>query len=97
CTRDGRPYSVSGWNSAWRRLVKRSGIEDLHFHDVRAKALTDAQREAGRDYAQALAGHKSGDMTEAYVRARTTQKVRPLSRIVEETPFCRNEESGKPR
>jgi integrase len=97
CTRDGQPYSVSGWHSAWRRLAKRSGIEDMHFHDVRAKALTDAQREAGRDYAQALAGHKSGDMTEAYVRARTTQKVRPLGRIVEGMPFCRNEESGKPR
>lgn len=96
CARDGQPYSVSGWNSAWRRLVARTGLEDLHFHDIRAKALTDANREAGRDYAQALAGHASGEMTEAYVRARDTQTVRPLGRIVDVTLFRRKEDGEKP-
>ncbi|RMD79710.1 MAG: hypothetical protein D6809_02965 [Gammaproteobacteria bacterium] len=77
-TRDGTPYTVGGWNSAWRRLVARSGVEDVHFHDLRAKALTDAAREGGRDYAQALAGHADVSMTEAYIRAREWRKVTPL-------------------
>ncbi len=61
----------------------RAGVEDAHFHDIRAKSLTDANRAAGRDYAQALAGHADGSMTEVYVRARDTQTVKPLDGVVE--------------
>ena len=43
CTRTGQTYSVNGFNSIWRRLVQRSGLEDVHFHDIRAKSLTDAK------------------------------------------------------
>ncbi|MBU2795490.1 tyrosine-type recombinase/integrase [Acidithiobacillus sp. VAN18-2] len=93
CTRDGQPHSVSGWNSSWRRIVARSGVEDAHFHDIRAKALTDAKRAAGRDYAQSLAGHASGDMTEAYIRARETERITPLGKIVEERADCRKRSS----
>jgi integrase len=95
CTRDGRPYSVSGWNSSWRRILTRSGVEDAHFHDIRAKALTDAKRSAGRDYAQSLAGHASGDMTETYIRARETERITPLGKIVEEMVDCRKRPSDK--
>ena len=52
----------------WRRLKVRAELMDIHFHDLRAKAITDAKRRHGRDFAQALAGHASGDMTDAYVR-----------------------------
>jgi integrase len=94
CTRDGQPYSVSGWNSAWRRIVTKAGVEDVHFHDIRAKALTDAKRLAGRDYAQALAGHASGDMTEAYIRAREAERITPLAMIVEKQEDCRKRNQG---
>ena len=77
-TRNGTPYTPSGWDSAWRRLVSRSGIVDLHFHDIRAKSLTDAAKAGGRDYAQALAGHADVSMTEAYIRAREWAEVEPL-------------------
>jgi integrase len=43
-------------------------LADIHFHDLRAKAVTDAKRLHGRDFAQAFAGHASGDMKDAYVR-----------------------------
>lgn len=81
-TRDGKPYSESGWESSWRRIRERAGVENVHFHDLRAKALTDAKRAAGRDYAQALAAHASGDMTEAYIRARDSIVVRPLQSVL---------------
>ncbi len=80
CTRTGQPYSVSGFDSIWRRLVQRSGLKDVHFHDIRAKALTDAKRDGGLDYAQALAGHESRNTTEGYVKARDVERVRPLNR-----------------
>lgn len=68
CTKRGAPHSVSGFNSMWRRLKTRAGLPDLHFHDLRAKSVTDAKNRYGRDFAQALAGHASGEMTERYVR-----------------------------
>ena len=67
-TRNGTPYTASGFNSIWRRQKIKAGLADIHFHDLRAKAVTDAKRLHGRDFAQALAGHASGDMTDAYVR-----------------------------
>lgn len=78
CTRSGRRYTIDGFNSTWARLVARSGVPDCHFHDIRAKALTDAHRLRGRDYAQLLAGHASGEMTERYIKARLTHAVEPL-------------------
>ena len=33
-TRDGTPHSVSGFHSAWRRLKKKCGMGDVHFHDI---------------------------------------------------------------
>ena len=83
CTQEGQPYSENGSLWAWKRLCVRAGVEDAHFHDIRAKSLTDANRAAGRDYAQALAGHADGSMTEVYVRARDTQTVKPLGGVVE--------------
>ena len=75
-TRNGTPYSTSGFNSNWRRLKQRAGLSDLHFHDIRAKSVTDAKRKYGRDFAQALAGHESGEMTDGYVR--DNPNVEPL-------------------
>lgn len=45
CNRNGQPYTEGGFNSNWKRLVTRSGVEDVHFHDSRARTLTDAKRE----------------------------------------------------
>jgi len=78
--RDGQPWTPDLHGDVWRRLRARAGLTgtDLHWHDLRARALTDAARAGGRDYAQALAGHASGDQTEAYIRARETVPVRPV-------------------
>ncbi|WP_291523181.1 tyrosine-type recombinase/integrase [Acidithiobacillus sp.] len=83
CVEALQPYSENGSLWAWKRLCVRASVEDAHFHDIRAKSLTDANRTAGRDYAQALAGHADGSMTEVYVRARDTQTVKPLGGVVE--------------
>ncbi|HHH44918.1 MAG TPA: integrase, partial [Gammaproteobacteria bacterium] len=65
-------------NSAWRRLKQKCELDELHFHDIRAKSLTDAKRKMGSDYAQSLGNHASVETTEGYVKAREVNTVKPL-------------------
>jgi len=76
----GQPLSVAGLDKAWTKIKRRAGLADadIHFHDLRAKSLTDAKEKGGIDYAKLLAGHASVVMTERYVKVRTVQKVQPL-------------------
>lgn len=76
-TRDGQRYSISGFDSIWKRTLKRAGVEDLTFHDFRRWAITEAERQSGLDYAQALGAHRSRQATERYVVKREIV-VRPL-------------------
>ena len=75
--RKGQPYTTGGFDSIWQGLKKRSGLT-FTVHDLRARALTDAKHQDGRDYAQALAGHRDGSTTERYIRNREVERVRPL-------------------
>lgn len=75
-TRTGTPYTYDGVSSMFKRACKTAGIPDFHFHDIRAKALTDASR-AGQD-AQKLAGHATEAMTAHYVKLRDIEAVDPL-------------------
>lgn len=79
-TRNGQPYTTSGFDSIWQRKLRRSGLIDFRFHDLRARALTDAKAQGGRDYAQALADHESGETTERYIRGREVRRVKPLEK-----------------
>jgi integrase len=76
----GKPLCVASLDKAWAKIKERAGLADadIHFHDLRAKALTDAKEKGGIDYAQLLAGHASVVMTERYVKVRSVQKVQPL-------------------
>lgn len=75
--RNGR-YTMSGFESTWQKAKRRAGFGHVRWHDLRARALTDAKRAGGRDYAQALAAHADGSTTERYIRERGEQRVRPL-------------------
>lgn len=79
CTRQGEPYSDSGFKAMWNRVQVKwaeQGGNRFTFHDIRAKALTDAKN-LGMD-AQTLAGHSSAAMTEHYIKQREFKKVKPL-------------------
>jgi integrase len=76
CTRTGEPYSYDGIASMFKRAATKAGVKDFHFHDIRAKSLTDAKRD-GRD-AQALAGHATETMTAHYVKRREVERVAPM-------------------
>lgn len=72
-TRRGTPPSYQSIKQKWDAARTAAGITDARIHDLRAKALTDAKRE-GKD-PQALGGHTSAKMTDAYIRIRETPSV----------------------
>lgn len=76
----GRAYTTSGWESNWQRAKRKAGFPHIRWHDLRARALTDAARQQGRDYAQALAAHADGSTTEIYLRDRGEVAIEPLRR-----------------
>ena len=63
----------------FRRAVAKAGVTDFHFHDIRAKALTDAKRQGMN--AQTLAGHESEEMTAHYIKHREVETVAPVSNV----------------
>ena len=77
----GNKLSYKTFNDHWHKLLKRVGLleADIHFHDLRGKAATDAG-DMGID-AQKLLGHKHRAMTERYMKAREIDKVTPLKKI----------------
>lgn len=66
--RGGRQYSYFGVSAMFRRACQSAGVADFHLHDIRAKALTDLDRQGGD--AQTLGGHGNRATTEGYIKAR---------------------------
>ena len=72
------PITETGFNSAWRRLREKTGILDIHFHDLRGLAATHAKRKGGLEYAKDLLGHESIEMTEKYIKSKEIEVVKPV-------------------
>jgi len=73
-TKDGRPIKVPALRSAFESAVKRTGIEDFRFKDIRHCAKT-RWSEAGIpwDYAMEMSGHASVSMHKRYINPRDEQ------------------------
>lgn len=61
------------FSTAWWRACDRAGIKGLHFHDLKAKALTDTAKKHGKKAAQTKGGHSSEKQTDEYLRAMLAQ------------------------
>lgn len=66
--RGGKQYTYFGVSAMFRRACQSAGVADFHLHDIRAKALTDLDRQGGD--AQTLGGHGNRSTTEGYIKAR---------------------------
>jgi integrase len=60
---DGRPWTESGLQSAWRVATLRAGVTGLTFHDLRGTAVVRLAR-AGCNVVEiySITGHKPGDV-----------------------------------
>ena len=74
-TQVGSAYTYWGASSAWKRAVKRSGVEGVHFHDLRAKALTDVDAARGMGAARTMGAHTTETQTANYVRHKKAKKT----------------------
>ncbi|MDT4846387.1 Tyrosine recombinase XerC [compost metagenome] len=68
CSRAGKPVRYETVKEAFWKLREKTGITDVTIHDIRAKSLTDADKE-GKN-AQTLGGHSDPKMTARYLRGR---------------------------
>jgi len=61
-------YTPNGLKSAWRIMMQRLGIEDLHFHDTRHEAASRLSELGRLDIMEiaAITGHKSLAMLKRY-------------------------------
>ena len=80
CDRQGKPYLYGTFNTHWLDAVRTAKIEGVHFHDIRAKAATDAKA-LGMDY-QALLGHASRAMSDRYIRQREIERVETIKTAI---------------
>lgn len=74
-TQDSQPYTYSGASTAWKRAVKRAEVANVHFHDLRAKALTDKESRDGMGAARTMGAHSTEQQTADYVRQKQARKT----------------------
>lgn len=74
-SQEAQRYDYEAFKSAWARAVARSGVKDIHFHDLRAKALTDKEASSGMQAARRMGAHSTEGQAAGYVRHRKAQKT----------------------
>lgn len=76
-TKWGKRYTPDGFRALWQRTQRawmKTGGEGFHFHDIRAKSISDNKN---LDEAYLLAGHMDVKMTRR-VYDRAMRRVKPL-------------------
>ncbi|HCL4132296.1 TPA: tyrosine-type recombinase/integrase [Pseudomonas aeruginosa] len=73
-------YTSNGLKSAWRIMMQRLGIEDLHFHDTRHEAASRLSELGRLDIMEiaAITGHKSLAMLKRYTHLKAAKLVKKL-------------------
>ncbi|APW38498.1 integrase [Rhodoferax koreense] len=74
-TKNAQPYRYSGASSAWSRAVERAGYVNCHFHDIRAKSLTDKEKRDGMQAARLMGGHSTEQQTADYIASMATTQI----------------------
>lgn len=73
-------YTSDGFKSAWRAMIKRLGIQDLHFHDLRHEAVSRLFELGTLDMMEVatISGHKSMQMLKRYTHLKASNLVAKL-------------------
>jgi integrase len=78
---EGRRLTPNAFRQHWHRYKKDLPVSDFHFHDIRARSLTDADSEEGMN-PQHLAGHDDPRTTKGYIKTRKIIQVVPHKRKI---------------
>lgn len=73
--RGGKPVHYGSVKDAFRASCDKCNITDTTLHDLRAKSLTDTNKQGNN--AQKLGGHTDAKMTERYLRLREIDVAEP--------------------
>jgi hypothetical protein len=70
-------YTSDGFKSAWRTLLRRLGVTDLHFHDLRHEAISRLFEIGTLDMMEVatISGYKSMQMLKRYTHLKATNLV----------------------
>lgn len=73
-------YTNNGLKSSWGSMIKKLGIVNLHFHDLRHEAISRLVERGVFDLMEvaAISGHKSLAMLKRYTHLRAQRLVRKL-------------------
>lgn len=76
---NARPRAMKTWNSAWRTALRRAGIENLRFHDLRHTVGTRLVQ-SGTDLSlvQDVLGHEHISTTRRYIHHDVARKAAAL-------------------
>lgn len=85
-TQDGKPFiSRKSWDGAFKKAIKRSGIQPCTFHELRHTFVSNLIVREKEDYAtvMAISGHKDIRMLQRYSHTNEKAKKKALSKIDE--------------
>ncbi|MFC7633420.1 site-specific integrase [Paraburkholderia humisilvae] len=73
-------YTSDGFKSAWRLILKRARVQDLHFHDLRHEAVSRLFELGTLDVMEVatISGHKSMQMLKRYTHLKASNLVAKL-------------------
>jgi len=83
-TPEGKPYtSLSAWKRAWSTALKKSGIENGRFHDLRHTFVSNLIVNEKEDFAtvMALSGHKDISMLKRYSHTQEEAKKDAIKKL----------------
>lgn len=99
---EGRVFSTtaSGLQQSWERAVKRSGLPDLHFHDLRHEAISRFfERGLSVPEVALISGHKTPSMLFRYTHlkaAAVAQKLDERSLQLSSNPITKTQSEPIP-
>ena len=71
--------TTSGFQSSWQRLIKRSEINNLHFHDLRHEAISRLfEKGLNPMEVSAISGHKSMQVLKRYTHIKTKYLLKKI-------------------
>lgn len=77
---EARPFPFTDFKQSWRTVKRIADIEDLHFHDLRASAITRWQRDGlPLALASKIAGHTNTHTTAKYYTSADAEIVQSLA------------------